>query len=552
MAIMTQEQVNRQLDQNYQLSEIRAFLRIAEDMGIIEKDLNNVEVETETLKYENFDSEMTWENEVNIELDNILSDYNLAEALAVEIEGPERIFEEKSIHELLVKYADIIYTDVKELAKTNIIQHTIHLLNSTPIAQECCPMDQRDRNWLKKELDELLEKGIIRESMSPWAIPIVIVGKKNGSRRMCLDFRKPNKVTKKNQYPIPRQTEIFASFGGAGWFTSLDLASGYWQVEMEPKSREVTAFITPWGLFEWNRMPFGLCNAPATFQRLMNQVLRKYLEKFILVYLDDIIIYSKMIEEYKEHIRLVFEALRAASLMMKLKKCKFAQKELRFLGHIISAEGIRTDPDKITKMVTMSPLTNLKELRSRLGLFSYYRQFIKGFSDIMRPMYELTREENGKAVQFEWTAARQKPFEIIKAKLATAPVVAHPNFDKPFVLYTDVSDGVVGAVLYQKGEDGRERIIVCASRTYNEHERKYPITEQECLAVVWDVEKFKQFLSVKPFKIITDHMVLETIKTVDLPSRRRARWLCKLQQYEFTIEHRKGNRIAHVDALSRA
>src|SRR6266540_3038122 len=340
---------------------------------------------------------------------------------------------------------------------------------------------------------------------------------------MCLDFKKTNEVTKKNQYPIPCQTEIFASFRGAGWFTSLDLASGYWQVEMKSKSRKVTAFITSWGLFEWNRMPFGLCNVPATFQWLINQVLRKYLGKFILVYLDDIIIYFKTFEEHKEHVRLVFETLRAASLMMKPKKCKFAQKELRFLEHIISADGIRTNPNKIAKMVTLSPPTNLKELRSRLGLFSYYRQYIKGFSDIMRPMYELTREENEKAVPFEWTAARQKAFEIIKTKLATAPVVAHLNFDKLFILYTDVSGRGVEAVLYQKGEDERERIITCASRTYNKHEKKYLITEQECLAVVWDVEKFRQFLSVKPFKIITDHMALETIKTVDLPSGRRAR-----------------------------
>ena len=180
----------------------------------------------------------------------------------------------------------------------------------------------------------------------------------------------------------------------------------------------------------------------------MNQVLRKYLGKFILVYMDDIIIYFKTFEEHKEHVRLVFETLWAAFLMMKPKKCKFAQKELRFLEHIISAEGIRTDLDKIAKMVTLSPLTNLKELRSRLSLFSYYRQYIKGFSDITRPMYELTREENGKAVPFEWTAARQKAFEVIKAKLATAPVVAHLNFDRPFILYTDASGGGVGAILH--------------------------------------------------------------------------------------------------------
>src|SRR6266498_3869662 len=168
----------------------------------------------------------------------------------------------------------------------------------------------------------------------------------------------------------------------------------------------------------------------------MNQMLRKYLRKFVLVYLDNIIIYSKTFEEHKEHVRLIFEALRAASLMMKPKKCKFAQKELQFLGHIISAERIRTDPDKIAKMVTLSSLTNLKELRSRLGLFSYYRQYIKGFSDIMRPMYKLIREENGKPVPFEWTSARQKAFEAIKAKLAVVLVIAHPDFNKLFILYT--------------------------------------------------------------------------------------------------------------------
>jgi len=162
-------------------------------------------------------------------------------------------------------------------------------------------------------------------------------------------------------------------------------------------------------------------------------------------------------------------------------------------------------------MVTLTPPINLKELKSRLSLFSYYRQYIKGFLEIMRPMYELTREENGKAVPFEWIAAIQKAFETIKAKLAMASVVAHPNFDKPFILYTDASGGGIGAVLHQKGDDGRERIIVCASRTYNGHEKKYPITEQECLAVVWDVEKFKQYLSIKLFKIITDHMALKTI-----------------------------------------
>ena len=209
----------------------------------------------------------------------------------------------------------------------------------------------------------------------------------------------------------------------------------------------------------------------------MNQVLKKYLKKFILIYLDDIIIYSKTFEEYKEYVKLVFEVLRVAFLMIKPKKCKFAQRELRFLEHIISADGIRIDPKKIAKMVILQSLTNLKELRSRLGLFFYYQQYIKRFSDIMRPIYELIREEDGKPISFKWTPARQKVFEVIKAKLVTASVVAHPNFDKLFILYTDASGGSVGAVLYQKDDDGRERIIVCASRTFNEHEKKYSITK---------------------------------------------------------------------------
>src|SRR6266498_4374791 len=251
-------------------------------------------------------------------------------------------------------------------------------------------------------------------------------------------------------------------------------------------------------------------------------MLRKYLRSSVLVYLDDIIIYSQTFKEHKQHVKRVFQALREANLMIKLKKCKFVKQELRFLGHIISKDGIRIDPEKIAKMVSIPSPTNLKQLQFRLGLFSFYCKYIKGFSDITRPMYELTRKDNETLIPFEWTDQKQRTFKKIKKRMITASVVAHPNFDKPFILYTNVSGGGVKAVLHQKGDDGRERIIACVSRTYNEHEKKYPITEQECLAVVWDVKKFRQFLSVKPFKIVTDHMILETIKTVDLPSGRRA------------------------------
>src|SRR6266540_50715 len=237
--------------------------------------------------------------------------------------------------------------------------------------------------------------------------------------------------------------------------------------------------------------------------------------------------------------------------MVKVKKYEFVKKELKFLGHIISRKGIRTDPEKIKKMVNMESPKNLKELRLRLGLFSFYRQYIKGFLGIIKPMYKLTQMENRKYVPFVWKEKRQKAFDKIKKKMTMAPIVTHPDFEKPFILYTDASREDIGAVLHQKDDQGKERIIVCVSRALNQHEKNYPITEKECLAIVWGIEKFWQYLGIKPFSIIMDHVALETVKTADLPRRRRARWLTKLQQYEFTIKHRGGRTIAHVDAMSR-
>src|SRR6266540_2418238 len=209
--------------------------------------------------------------------------------------------------------------------------------------------------------------------------------------------------------------------------------------------------------------------------------------------------------------------------MVKVKKCEFAKKELKFLGHIISRKGIRTDPKKIEKMVNIGPPKNLKELRSRLGLFSFYRQYIKGFLGITKLMYELTQMENGKYVPFVWNEKRQKAFNDIKRRMTMAPIVAHPDFEKPFILYTDASREGIGTVLHQKDDQGKERIIAYASRALNQHEKNYPITEKECLAIVWDIEKFRQYLGIKPFSIITDYVTLEMVKTADLPRGRRAR-----------------------------
>ena len=340
---------------------------------------------------------------------------------------------------------------------------------------------------------------------------------------------------------------MLESFRTANWFTTLDLASGFWQVEMDIKDREKTAFITHQGLYEFNVMPFGLCNAPSTFQRLMNQVLRKFLGKFAAVYLDDIIIYSATFEQHLDHLHQVFNALRQACLKIKLRKCFFCFPNITFLGHIVGRNGIAVDPKKIEKVKDFPIPTNLKELRSALGLFSYYRKFIKDFSKIARPMLVLLKKDT----PFVWTTKQQKAFDYLKGKLMTAPILEYPDFSKPFVLYTDASGTGLGAVLSQYDENKRERVIAYASKSLNKAEANYPITDQECLAVIWAVKHFEQYLS-EPFTVVTDHSALKYLQKCKIPTGRRARWIMYLQQFHFDIIHRPGKENKNADALSRS
>src|SRR4051812_32339267 len=313
------------------------------------------------------------------------------------------------------------------------------------------------------------KKGIVRKSKSPWASPVVIVAKKTGDKRICVDYRKLNEVTKKNAYPLPRIDDMLESFRTANWFTTLDLASGYWQVEIEEKDKEKTAFITNFGLYEFNVMPFRLCNAPGTFQRLMNYVLQPYAAKFVSIYLDDIIIYSKSFEQHIDHIKQVFQALREANLKIKLKKCSFCMPNLTFLGHIVERDGIQPDPAKIEKVKDLPIPKDVSQVRSALGLFSYYRRFIKDFSRIAKPINTLLKKDQ----VFEWTEKQQNAFNRLKNCLINAPILQYPNFDETFYLYTDASEIGLGAVLTQKDKEGREHPIAYASRSLTPAEKNY-------------------------------------------------------------------------------
>ena len=285
------------------------------------------------------------------------------------------------------------------------------------------------------------------------------------------------------------------------WFTTLDLLSGYWQVEVEEKDHEKTAFITHEGLFEFTKMSFGLCNAPATFQRLMDLILVGLQWKNCLVYLDDILVIGKTFDEHLNNLGLVFNRLRKAGLKLKPSKCFICRKQVTYLGHVVSPDGIATDPAKTEKVVNWPIPTCQREVQQFLGLVSYYRRFIKGFATIAKPLHHLTE----KTTPFQWTVQCQKSFDDLKQCLTTAPVLAFPDFSKPFILDTDASDTGIGAVLSQTDDNGREKVIAFASRTLSKPERRYCVTRKELLSVVTFIRHFRPFLLGHKFTLRTDH-----------------------------------------------
>src|SRR6266540_5213191 len=295
-------------------------------------------------------------------------------------------------------------------------------------------------------------------------------------------------------------------------------------------------------------MPFGLNNAPAIFQRLMNKVLRQYIGKFVQVYLNDVIIYSNNLTEHKKHIKAVLEKIKEANLKFKLSKYQWFQTELKFVGHLVGRNGIRPDSRNVEKIKNAKVPKNTIELRRFLGMAQYYRQYINGYADLAGLLYDMLKE-NGSAV---WGQAQQEAFDIIKDKLATEPIRAHPDFNNPFKLYTDASDTGLGVVLVQDDEEGKERVIAYEARRLSVPEQNYPTTEKEYLAVVWVIQRFKQYLGGWiPFMVYTDHAALKTLIKHDHPSQRRARWMEVLFSYHFDIQHKSGKKMGHADYLSR-
>ncbi|GES79803.1 retroviral-like aspartic protease 1 [Rhizophagus clarus] len=473
---------------------------------------------------------------VQLEQDDVLLYITSEKSIAI---GEINNTQKEKLTTLLQKYAHLFATKKEELGRTNIVKHSIYTENIPPIRQKFYRTSQKEQEHIDKEIKEMLYYNIIRPSTSEWASPVILVPKKNGKLRFCVDYRQLNKVTKKDNYPLPRTDEIFDSLGKAQWFTSLDLASGYWQVEMKEEDKSKTAFITRNGMYEFNVMPFGLCNAPGTFQRCMDNILKDMLWKNTMVYLDDVNIYSKTFEEHLQHLEEVLKRVEKAGLKINPEKCHFCTQSLQFLGHIVTNKGILPDPSKVDAIKNYPVPKNLTQLRAFLGLASYYRRFIKDFSKISTPLYMLLKKD----IPYEWNQDRHQVFQFLKEKLITAPLLAYPDFTKSFLLFTDASITALGAVLEQEQEDGLRHPIAYASRSTSESERNYFSTELECAAVIWAVNYFRPYLYGKKFTIFTDHSALQwllKLKTIKNGlTGRLARWQLILQPYDYDIKYRK-------------
>jgi hypothetical protein len=460
--------------------------------------------------------------------------------------------ERKSLTGACSDFADVFYLPGDKLSSTGAVQHTINVEAGTqPINTRPYRLPEAQKGEVKKEVQKLLKAGIIEESNSPWNSPLLVVPKKadaSGQQkfRLVVDYRKLNAKTVGDAYPLPDITEILDQLGQAKYFSCLDLAMGYHQIDMDPRDVDKTAFSTKEGHWAYRRMPFGLKTAPATFQRLMNTALSGLTGTRCFIFLDDIIIYANSLVEHDRKLRDVFRRLRKHNLKLQPDKCEFLRKEVTFLGHKVSEKGVEPDTRKVEAIENYPRPTTVKQLKSFLGLVGYYRRFIAQFSTIAAPLHRLLRKE----AKFTWDEAQENAFHTLKRKLMSKPILQYPNFAEEFILTTDASGEGAGAVLSQ-GEVGKDLPVAFASRSFNKSERNYSVIERELAAIIFGIKVFRPYLYGRHFKVISDHKPLTWVMNVKDPGSRLMRWRIQLEEYDYEVIYKPGRQNSNADALSR-
>ena len=449
----------------------------------------------------------------------------------------------KQVQKLLLKYEDIF---TGEPGSTNLVNHKIELTTPQPIRQRPYAIPYAKKQAVKEEVKKMLQMGIIEPSNSAYNSPIVLVRKRDGTIRFCIDFRRLNAITRFDNEPMDNVEDILARLDHNEYYSKFDLTKGYWQIPMEEDSKEMTAFSTDDGCYQFCKMPFGLVNSGATFNRMMRKMLNQ--AKDTEHYIDDVLCHTKTWEEHLAVLENLFSQIRRAGLTVKPSKCKVAHQTLEFLGHTIGKGTISLEQEKIQKVKDAKPPQTKKQVRSFLGLTGYYRKFIPNFANITAPLTELIKKGQPSIVR--WEHKQEEAFSTLKTMLTSAPILHIPDFSKPFLVQTDASDLGIGAALLQK-QKGQAFPIVYTSRNLSASEKNYSVIEKECLAIVYAIRKFQKYLYGVQFTLETDHRPLSYIKKGKLQSSRIMRWALFLQDYQFEVVPIKGAENKLADYLSR-
>ncbi len=453
--------------------------------------------------------------------------------------------EKDLLGQLLVDYSDIFSTGSSDIGRTDWVKHDIDTGDEPPFRQRPRRLPIMQQEALKEQIEDLKSRGLIRESTGPWASNVILVKKKDGSWRLCIDYRGVNAKTKtRDPFLLPRIDETLDALAGSQYYCTLDLCSGYHQCELTETSKATTAFITKFGHYEWEVLPFGLQNWPGTFQRLMNRVLATIPFDVAHCYLDDLVTHGRTVEECISRLRLVFDRLREAGLKLKPKKCNLFQR--RVLGHVVSGEGVSCDPSKVEAVENWCAPRTLKQLRTFIGTVSYYKRFIKAFAGICRPLYNLTKAGQ----KFVWSTECEEAFEALKRRLVTAPIMAYPKPGVRYIVDTDSSGYAIGSVLSQI-QDGEEKVISYGSRVLKPAEQKYCARRRELLAIVDSAIYYRPYLYGGEVLFRTDHFSLQFLRSLKDPNEQLSRWIEKLEEFHYEIQVRPGKNHANADGLSR-
>lgn len=474
----------------------------------------------------------------------------------------ERVQAERMVRQLQADFADVFPEELPAgPSERDSEPFRIELKEGTrPFGRYGPRMTEENTAAAGKMIKDLLAKGFIRASRSPWGSPMFLVDKPDGSKRMVIDYRALNAATSRNRYPLPRVDELFDQLQGARYFSKLDLRTGYWQIRVAAEDVPKTAFTSRHGHFEWLVLPMGLTNAPAEFMALMENTFREELNKFVLVFLDDILVYSRTLEEHQQQLRVVLLRLREQKLYAKLSKCCFFRQEVEFLGHFVGRAGVRMVEGKVAAVERWPKPTTQKEVEQFLGLAGYYRRFIAGFSKLAAPLSELcgTLKKSKSGAQrappkklFAWGEQQQQAFEQLKAAVTSAPCLAIPDPSREFIVHTDASGYATGAVLMQQFDEGL-RPIAFLSKKMTKAERNYPVHEQELLAILNALKAWRHYLGGRRFSVLTDHQSLQYVETSAMATPRQVRWAAWLSEFDFSIKYSPGKTNVAADALSRA